>query len=141
MASEVLALLNRDESFHTLRLRAKAKMCANDQLICHEEYCPYARDYYAKLLGTRLVPRLLAAETHLVPDAVFETARDAEVCPFEVSLELAHQSQVVIGDYNYAFEPNGQTSASRAAANTASGTRWVSAASSRGTSFVPRSLA
>ncbi len=105
MASEVLALLNRDESFHTLRLRAKAKMCANDQLICHEEYCPYARDYYAKLLGTRLVQRLLAAETHLVPDAVFETARDAEVCPFEVSLELSHQSQVVVGDYNYAFEP------------------------------------
>ncbi len=105
MASEVLALLNRDESFHTLRLRAKAKMCANDQIICHEEYCPYARDYYAKLLGTRLVQRLLAAETHLLPDAVFETARDAEVCPFEVSLELSHQSQVVVGDYNYAFEP------------------------------------
>ncbi len=105
MASEVLALLNRDESFHTLRLRAKAKMCANDQLICHEEYCPYARDYYAKLLGTRLIQRLLTAETHLLPDAIFETARDAEVCPFEVSLELSHQSQVVVGDYNYAFEP------------------------------------
>ena len=105
MASEVLALLNRDESFHTLRLRAKAKMCANDQIICHEEYCPYARDYYAKLLGTKLVQRLLAAETHLLPDAIYEASRDAEVCPFEVSLELSHQSQVVVGDYNYAFEP------------------------------------
>jgi DNA excision repair protein ERCC-2 len=105
MASEVLALLNRDESFHTLRLRAKAKMCANDQIICHEEYCPYARDYYAKLLGTKLVQRLLAAETHLLPDAVYEAARDAELCPFEVSLELSHQAQVVVGDYNYAFEP------------------------------------
>ncbi len=105
MASQVLELLNRDRSFHTLRLRAKAKMCANDQLLCHEEYCPYARDYYSKLLGTRLVQRLLDAETHLLPDAVYEAARSAEVCPFEVSLELAGEAQVVVCDYNYAFEP------------------------------------
>ena len=26
----------------------RAKMCANGEVICHEEYCPFARDYYAK---------------------------------------------------------------------------------------------
>ena len=42
---------------------------------------------------------------YLDPDAVFEAAQAAEVCPFEVSLELAGQVQVTVCDYNYAFDP------------------------------------
>ena len=49
MATAVLEMLNLDDRFHSLQLRAKARMCANEELICHEEYCPYARDYYMKL--------------------------------------------------------------------------------------------
>ncbi len=105
MATAVLRLLNKDDSFHSLRLRAKAKMCANDQLLCHEEYCAYAKDYFAKLQSSRVVARLLEATGTLLPDQVFEDARRAEVCPFEVSLELAGKAQVVVCDYNYAFDP------------------------------------
>ena len=32
-------------------------------------------------------------------------AKRAEVCPFEVNLEAASRAKVVIGDYNYAFDP------------------------------------
>ena len=46
----VLRLLNPDRAFRSVRLRAKARMCANDQVLCHEEYCAYARDYFVKLL-------------------------------------------------------------------------------------------
>ncbi len=105
MANTVLELLNTESAFHSLQLRAKAKMCANDEIICHEEYCPYARDYYAKLHGSRIVDRLLQAHATLLPDPIFEAARDAEVCPFEVSLELSRQAEVVVCDYNYAFDP------------------------------------
>ena len=80
-------------------------MCANDQVICHEEYCPYARDYYAKLQSSGVVARLLDDHPTLEPDAVFAAAREAEVCPFEVSLELGGRVQVVVCDYNYAFDP------------------------------------
>ncbi|HEX6201994.1 MAG TPA: ATP-dependent DNA helicase, partial [Thermoanaerobaculia bacterium] len=81
------------------------KMCANDQVICHEEYCPYARDYYAKLAGTRLLERLLAENPSLSPETIYDHARAGAVCPFEVSLELAGRVQVVVCDYNYVFDP------------------------------------
>jgi DNA excision repair protein ERCC-2 len=105
MAAEVLRLLNRDGAFRSLRLRAKAKMCANDQILCHEEYCPFAKDYYAKLAGSRLVPRLLAEGDLLDPDHLFQAAEAAKVCPFEVSLELGRRVQVTVCDYNYVFDP------------------------------------
>ena len=105
MAGHVLRLLNPDRAFRSLRLRAKARMCANDEVLCHEEYCPYARDYFAKLRGSGIVPRLLDIHADLLPDVVFEQAKAAEVCPFEVSLELAREVQAVVCDYNYVFDP------------------------------------
>jgi DNA excision repair protein ERCC-2 len=80
-------------------------MCANDEVLCHEEYCPYARDYYFKLHQSGLVPRLLEEHSTLLPDAIYGAARESEICPFEISLELAGRSQVVVCDYNYAFDP------------------------------------
>lgn len=105
MAVEVLRLLNREESFRALRLRAKARMCANDQVLCHEEYCNFARDYYLKLQQTGVVHQLLDRYPTLLPDDVFANARRHEVCPFEVSLELGQRAQAVVCDYNYAFAP------------------------------------
>ncbi len=105
MATRVLRLLSTGGGFHALRLRAKARMCANGEVICHEDYCPFARDYYAKLATGGVVPRLLGEEAVLEPDLVFSAAAQAEVCPFEVSLDLAGRAQVVVGDYNYAFDP------------------------------------
>ncbi|MEM8931657.1 MAG: helicase C-terminal domain-containing protein, partial [Acidobacteriota bacterium] len=105
MATAVVSLLNRDGVFRSLRLRAKAKMCANDQVLCHEEYCPYAKDYYLKLQRTGVIPRLLEDYETLLPDLIHSTARKAEVCPFEVSLELGQHVQVMVCDYNYAFDP------------------------------------
>lgn len=105
MASAVLELLNREDAFRSLRLRAKGKMCANDQVLCHEEYCPFAKDYYAKLAGTGVVERLMADGDLLDPDMIYAAAHQAEVCPFEVSLELGRRAQVTVCDYNYAFDP------------------------------------
>jgi DNA excision repair protein ERCC-2 len=105
MALKVLKQLDAGPELHALRLRAKARMCANGEVICHEDYCPFARDYYAKLSSSGLVPRLLADQPILDPDLVFSAAAASEVCPFEVSLDLARRVQVVVADYNYAFDP------------------------------------
>ncbi len=106
MATAVLSLLNQDRAFTSLRLRAKAKMCANSEVICHEEYCPYARDYYSKLRSSQVLKKLVEESGTLLPDRIFESARNAEVCPFEVSLELGTSAKVVVCDYNYAFDPH-----------------------------------
>jgi Rad3-related DNA helicase len=105
MATAVLNLLNQDGAFRSLRLRAKAKMCANDQIICHEEYCRFAKDYGLKLATSGLLGRLYDSYPSLDPDTVFQAARADEVCPFEVSLEMTGRVQVTICDYNYAFDP------------------------------------
>ena len=105
MAGSVLKLLNAEGAFRSLRIRAKAKMCANDQVLCHEEYCRFAKDYGMKLHGSGVIPGLLETYRTLDPDDVFRAARGAEVCPFEVSLELISQVAVTVCDYNYAFDP------------------------------------
>jgi DNA excision repair protein ERCC-2 len=105
MATQVLELLNQEEAFRSLRLRAKSKMCANGQVLCHEEYCPFAREYGAKLQSSGLLKELHDAYSYLDPDAIYDAARATEVCPFEVSLELAARVQVTVCDYNYAFDP------------------------------------
>jgi DNA excision repair protein ERCC-2 len=105
MATAVLALLNQDAAFRSLRLRAKAKMCANDQIICHEEYCRFAKDYALKLQTSGVLSEIYERYPAIEPDDVFRAARSAEVCPFEVSLELAGRVEVTVCDYNYAFDP------------------------------------
>jgi DNA excision repair protein ERCC-2 len=105
MATAVLNLLNQDSAFRSLRLRAKAKMCANDQILCHEEYCRFAKDYGLKLATTGVLARIYDTHAAIEPEDVFNAAREAEVCPFEVSLELSSRVQVTVCDYNYVFDP------------------------------------
>lgn len=105
MAVRVLRMLAPGTGLHGLRLRAKKRMCANGEVICHEDYCPFAREYAAKLNRSGLIHQLRGEEPVLEPDLVFSAAAQAEVCPFEVSLDLAGRAQVVVADYNYAFDP------------------------------------
>ncbi|HEX3552771.1 MAG TPA: helicase C-terminal domain-containing protein [Thermoanaerobaculia bacterium] len=105
MATAVLNLLNQDGAFRSLRLRAKAKMCANDQILCHEEYCRFAKDYGLKLATSGVLAQIYNSHAAIEPDDVYRAAQGAEVCPFEVSLELSNRVQVTICDYNYVFDP------------------------------------
>jgi DNA excision repair protein ERCC-2 len=85
-------------------LRAKAKICTNDVVFCHPEFCEFARDYPAKVGGSRARERLLELGLAL-PDAVREEALRIRACPFEMELDLTERADVVVGDYNYVFDP------------------------------------
>jgi DNA excision repair protein ERCC-2 len=95
----------QDGLFRSLQLRAKSKMCANAEIVCHEEFCPYAKEYGLKLVRSELLKTLLEENEHQDPDHIFETARDHVVCPFEVSLDLLAEVDLVVCDYNYVFDP------------------------------------
>ncbi len=105
LAVETLQAMQRG-GWRSIQLRAKAKMCANREVVCHEEFCLHARDYGSKLADRGVLPALLAGPPHLDPDRVFEVAHAAEVCPFEVSLELLREASAVVCDYNYIFDPS-----------------------------------
>ena len=85
-------------------LRAREKMCANDVYFCHEAFCPYLKDYQERLQATNLVEELLE-QGFITPDAVYDRARSEMLCPFEVSLDAMAHGDVVVGDYNYVFDP------------------------------------
>ena len=103
-AVEALRRLN-DGSFRVLRIRAKSKMCAHTEMICHEDFCPFAAQYSSKMEKSGLLSHLVTSMSYFDPDITFEIARDHEVCPFEVSLELIEQADVIVCDYNYIFDP------------------------------------
>ncbi len=105
IAVKALAAMNRDGRFRVAQLRAKERMCANDRVLCHEDFCRYAKDYPAKMERSALLDRLLARQSAHLPDDVFEEAKVELVCPFEVQLELARRADVVVADYNYVFDP------------------------------------
>jgi DNA excision repair protein ERCC-2 len=103
-AVEALRRLN-DGSFRVLRIRAKSKMCAHTEMICHEDFCPFAAQYSAKMEKSGLLSHLVTSMSYFDPEVTFELARDHQVCPFEVSLELIEQADVIVCDYNYIFDP------------------------------------
>ena len=104
MAVSALVAMN-ERAFHTVQVRAKERMCANDRILCHEEFCRFAKDYPEKMERSNLLGRLHDTYSHLDPDTVFEEARREEVCPFEVQLEVTQRADAIVADYNYVFEP------------------------------------
>ena len=104
LAVQTLQAMQRG-GWSSIQIRAKAKMCANREVVCHEEFCLHARDYGSKLAERGVLPALLSAGPHLDPDRIYAVAHAAEVCPFEVSLELLRETSAVVCDYNYVFDP------------------------------------
>ena len=104
MAVSALVAMN-ERAFHTVQVRAKDRMCANDRILCHEDFCRFANGYPEKMERSNLLGRLRESYSHFDPDTVFEEARREEVCPFEVQLELAERADAIVADYNYVFEP------------------------------------
>ncbi len=91
-------LLLRDVS-----LTAKEKICFNPGTPCDPDYCEYARGYYDKLPA--VVTEVVKDKTSLTRDRIETLAREASICPFELSLDLSELADLVICDYNYVFDP------------------------------------
>ena len=78
-AVEALKLLN-DGSLRVLRIRAKQKMCAHTEMICHEDFCPFAARYSEKMEKSGLVERITTSMTYFDPDLTFELSRSTRLC-------------------------------------------------------------
>jgi DNA excision repair protein ERCC-2 len=90
--------------FTAVHLRAKEKSCLNEVYYCHESVCEFARDYTGKLERCGIVEELLTLPV-VEPARCAEAGRRHQVCPFELSLDVALEADVIIGDYNYVFDP------------------------------------
>lgn len=81
---------------------AKEKACFVDGMPCRADLCEYAKGYFDR------VPQAIDA---VIDEGVVDHKRLAElakvhrVCPFELSLDVALWADVIVGDYNYVFDP------------------------------------
>ena len=85
-------------------ITAKDKICPQTERRCTPEACPRARGHFDRVNGA--VYAALQADEHFDKETILNWAERFEVCPFEFSLDLAVWADVVICDYNYAFDPS-----------------------------------
>lgn len=84
----------------SVRITAKDKICFDGP--CNLEICPFAIGYYDRV---RDALKDAFSRDHFDRQVCEELAKKWTVCPFELSLDLAHYADLVICDYNYAFDP------------------------------------
>lgn len=87
----------------TLQITAKEKVCFMPGKQCVEEECPYIFEYMQR---SRSVVSNAVSRTDLFSREFIElTAKENGLCPFELSLDLSTQADLIICDYNYVFDP------------------------------------
>ena len=100
-AEDALELMRaRGLAIRSVTITAKEKCCLLEKVDCMG--CPYASGYYDRRRGA--LKAAMAVE-RLDAEAVRALAGEHELCPFELSLDISETADVIICDYNYAFDP------------------------------------
>lgn len=105
VAEQAFVKLREQElKMKVITLTAKDKICFCEETLCNPDHCPYAKGHYDRVNDA--VFELLTSQDELSRNSLEEQAKKHEVCPFEMSLDVSSWADVVICDYNYAFDPN-----------------------------------
>ena len=86
----------------SVTLTAKEKICFCPPVNCDPEVCVFARGYFDKV---KLALSEIDHHQAFTRPVIEEIARQYQICPFEVSLDLALWMDCIICDYNYVFDP------------------------------------
>lgn len=89
------------QRIRVVELVAKEKACLVEGMPC-DERCAYSVGYYDRIQGA-LESALELRDMDQA--AVRSVAESHQVCPFELSLDAALWSDLIIGDYNYLIDP------------------------------------
>jgi len=103
-AINAMQLMNKGNNYlNSLVITSKSKICFNNDKACDPEECTYTHAYFDK------VDKALneAHKRYRIKgkEEIEEIASEFHICPFELSLDMIMSSDVVICDYNYAYDP------------------------------------
>ena len=105
VAKEAFELLRKDGyQAKIIQITAKEKLCMCEEMECNPVHCPYAKGHYDRVNDA--VYELLLKEDVFSREVLLEQAEAHQVCPFEMSLDVATWADDIICDYNYVFDPN-----------------------------------
>jgi DNA excision repair protein ERCC-2 len=88
--------------FKALTLTARQKICSNDPANCGPDTCDRAQGHFDRI--NKALTALFEQDV-LSRQIVEQIAKDFRVCPFELGVEAAIWADIIIGDYNYVFDP------------------------------------
>lgn len=84
-------------------ITAKDKICIFDRAECNPAACERAKGHFDRI--NEAVFDILLNEECITRPVIAKYAEKHNVCPFEMSLDISLWSDIVICDYNYAFDP------------------------------------
>ena len=91
-------------------IRAREKACLNEVVACRPDCCRFANGHHDKVRQQGLTERLWSDEGGVIrvpsPDDVVTASQEAVVCPFALTMALCREADIVVGDYNYVFDPS-----------------------------------
>lgn len=99
-------LASAGAGLRTVVLTAKEQICPrrnSADFICDPEHCPLAKGYYDRRAAA--LESLLLNYKGYPAGAISQAAAKHSVCPYELSLDLSEYCDIIICDYNYAFDP------------------------------------
>ncbi|MDT2764971.1 ATP-dependent DNA helicase [Enterococcus asini] len=104
VAEDALAALGKNGGeVKSVTLTAKDKICFLTERNCTPEHCPYAAGYYDRI--NEGLWDLLHHENQITRSVVEAYSEKHQLCPFEFSLDVSLFCDVIVGDYNYLFDP------------------------------------
>ena len=86
-----------------IALMAKEKICFCPDGACNPDNCPFAKGYYTKLRNAIARFKQQGMDTSL--EGLRDFCLKEELCPFEFQLDISLECDLIIGDYNYFFDP------------------------------------
>jgi len=102
-AREAVRQIDPENSYvASVEIIAKEKACPVEGTPCDPDVCEYANGYFDRV-GAAVEDVLSACQAS--GETIAEIARAHTVCPFELSLDAASWADVIVGDYNYIFDP------------------------------------
>lgn len=102
-AGEALSRLRARTPLRSVTLTAKEKCCPAPGTPCQPAWCARAAGFFDRLGGA--MEEVSAAPAHWGREELLDLAGRHGLCPFELSLSVAERCDVVVCDYNYAFDP------------------------------------
>jgi hypothetical protein len=97
-------LIGKGLHLKSVIITAKEKICILDKPDCNPIACPRAKGHFDRVNDA--VFDLLLNEDGLTRELIQLYAERHSVCPFEMCLDATLWSDIIICDYNYAFDPN-----------------------------------
>ena len=106
----VRRMANDGVPVRAISIRAREKACLNEVVACRPDCCAFANGHHDRVRANR-VHETLWRETGGVlrvpsPDDLEAEAKMHTVCPFALAMEMAREADIIVGDYNYAFDPS-----------------------------------